>query len=275
MKLKILIYLGVSENQVELGGLHSFLSNTLPGMPIELRRDFISYFLNTWEARDEKLAEVSQALSAARVFNPSLPWQERQPLPGEVNFERRFLFTPHQKPLGILYDAWQLQKMMRSLLPVKENNWQNLHLVITNQLIGTWDQANSRYHYRTVFFGLPSIISIPGLVEAPAKPRQFYLKLKMGIPYEILKNEFRDFILDYEDPRLSEVLKGYLLQALFYHLTGDPFCPDPSCRLYNAHWQEEMIKAQIQEGLGLCPAHLETINQLLAGEIKDDWLIKS
>lgn len=273
MKLRILIYSGISENQVEWGGLLSFLSNTLLGIPIELRADFISYFLNFWGAREKKVAEVSQALAAARVFNHSLPWQERQPLPGEVNFERRFLFAPHQKPLGILYDAWQLQKIMRGLLPVEESNWQNLHLVITNQLIGTWDQANNRYHYRTAFFGLPSIISTTGLVEAPAKPRQFYLKLKMGIPYEIVKNEFRDFILDYEDPRLSEVLKGYLLQAIFYHLTGEPFCPHPSCRLYNAHWQEQMIKAQIQNGIGLCPSHLKTINQLLQGEIEPSWLI--
>lgn len=266
--------MGVSEDKVEFKPLFSFLSEILPGIPIELRGEFISYFLNLLGATEKKNAEVSQALAAARVFNPALPWKERQPLSGEINFERRFLSAPQQKPPGTLYDAWQLQKLMRSLIPSKENNWEHLHLVITNQLIGTWEQANQRYHYRTAFWGLPSIISIPGLVEAPAKPRQFYLKLKMGFSYEILKNEFREFIFDYEDPRLKEILKGYLLQALFYHLTADPFCPNPSCRLYNAHWQEEMIKAQIQNGLGLCPAHLETINQFLAGKIKDDWLIK-
>ncbi len=273
MNLRILIYLGVSEDKLEFKPIFSFLSEILPRIPIELRAEFISYFLNLWRTIEEKNAQVSQALAAARVLNPRLPWRDRQPLPGEINFERRFLFAPQQKPLGILYDAWQLQKIMRSLIPSGENNWEHLHLVITNQLIGTWDQANKSYHYRTAFFGLPSIISIPGLVEAPAKPRQFYLKLKMGIPYEILKNEFRQFIFDYEDPRLKEILKGYLLQALFYHLTGEPFCPDPSCRLYNAHWQEEMIKAQIQNGIGLCPSHLKTLNQLLQGEIEPAWLI--
>lgn len=273
MKLKILLYFGTGKEKVDAKLIFSFLSDVLRGIPLELRDDFFSYFL--WGAWDEKVAEVSQALGAARVLNPNLPWKDRRPLSGEISFERRFLFAPQQRPSGILYDAWQLQKIMRSLIPPQENNWENLHLVITNQLIGTWDQANNRYHYRTAFFGLPSIISTSGLVEAPAKPRQFYLKLQMGIPYETLKDEFRADILDYEDPRLNEVLKGYVLQALFYHLTGNPFCPDPSCRLYNAHWQKEMIRAQIQNGLGLCSNHLEIIKQLLKGEIKDEWLIKS
>ncbi len=274
MKLKILLYLGIAEDKIILKPIFSFLAHLLPGLPIESRPEFISYFLNLEKAAEEKITKTSQALAAARVLSPYLPWQDRLPLSGEINFERRFLFSPYQKPSGILYDAWRLQEIMRSLLPPEEKNWQNLHLVITNQLIGTWDQGNNRYHYRTAFFGLPSIISTTGLVEAPAKPRQFYLKLLMGIPSEILKDEFRDYILDYEDPRLHEVLKGYLLQAFFYHLTGDPFCSHPSCRLYNAHWQEEMLKAQIQNGIGLCANHLEIINHFLRGEIKEEWLIK-
>lgn len=274
MKLKILLYFGTGKDKVEPEPILLFLSDVLPTIPVEGRPDFFSYFLNLWGMPEEKIMAISRALAMARVFNPYLPGPERQPLYGEINFERRFLLAPEQRPSGILYDAGQLQKILRSLITPEENNWSNLHLVITNQLIGTWDQANKCYHYRTAFFGFPSIISTTGLVAAPAKPRDFYIKLKMGLSREAVKNEFRDYILDYDDPRLTEIIKGHILQALFYQLTADPFCSHPYCRLYNAHWQEEMIKAQIQPGLGLCPNHLQIIKQFLEGEIKDEWLIK-
>ncbi len=54
---------------------------------------------------------------------------------------------------------------------------------------------------------------------------------------------------------MTEVIKGYLLQALFYHAAGDPFCPDENCRLFNAHWQEQLIRAQLGDGAELCSRH--------------------
>ena len=60
------------------------------------------------------------------------------------------------------------------------------------------------------------------------------------------------------DPRLTELLKGYTMQAVFYHLFAEPFCDNPDCRLFNAHWQEEMIKAQLQ-GADFCRRHRELL----------------
>jgi len=41
---------------------------------------------------------------------------------------------------------------------------------------------------------------------------------------------------------MMEVAKGYALQAIVFHSTGDAFCGDENCRFFNAHWQEGMIE---------------------------------
>jgi hypothetical protein len=112
-------------------------------------------------------------------------------------------------------------------------------------------------------YGIPSIISTTGVVEAPAKPREYYLlKQQYGMlgkdPLE-LKDRFKGRFIDYEDERLTEVMRGYAMQAVFYSLIGDPFCEDKGCRLYNAHWQEELIFAQLEGEYEFCPRHTELI----------------
>lgn len=270
--LRIFLYRGISGEKVDFGVLQSFLELLIPGISVKLREEFISNFCTPFREEEEKLQEVSRALASAKIPNPNLKWSHREPLRGEICFERRYLFLPYQRPSGILYDAWHLQKMFRDLIPPPERKWENIHLAITNQLFGTWDQGNRRYHYRTAFFGLPSLVSTTGLIEAPAKPRDFYFKLQMGVQREILRLDFQGSILDYEDPRMTEVLKGYVLQGLFYHLTGNPFCPDPSCRLFNAHWQEELIKAQLRDGADLCSTHREVLRRFLNGQKEPEWL---
>jgi len=49
---------------------------------------------------------------------------------------------------------------------------------------------------------------------------------------------------------------------VFYNLTGAPFCEDVNCRLFNAHWQEEMIKAQITGPYEFCPDHEKVFQTL-------------
>ena len=113
---------------------------------------------------------------------------------------------------------------------------------------------------RAVACGYPSVISTSGIVEAPAKPEAYYkvkaqLAIALGaVPFDAAKEPFKGMFIDYDDPRLTEVAKGYALQAALYHITKDPFCAEPSCRLFNAHWQSELIEAQIQSGT-LCARH--------------------
>ena len=67
--------------------------------------------------------------------------------------------------------------------------------------------------------------------------------------------------LDYGDYRINFIAVGYVLQALFFFLTeGDPFCNDSNCRLYNAHWQEELIHSQIETGK-ICNEHASILHE--------------
>ena len=47
-----------------------------------------------------------------------------------------------------------------------------------------------------------------------------------------------------------------------YHVTKEAFCEDPECRLFNAHWQAELLRAQVESGR-LCPRH-----QALTGSVR-------
>ena len=68
---------------------------------------------------------------------------------------------------------------------------------------------------------------------------------------------------------MTEVVKGYVLQALVFHSTEEAFCEDRNCRFFNAHWQEEMIAAQLGGGYEICPFHqniIRKINEFLEGK---------
>jgi hypothetical protein len=67
-----------------------------------------------------------------------------------------------------------------------------------------------------------------------------------------------DDYLEHDDPRDAEVAKGYAMQAVFYALAGDPYCDDPECRLFNGHWQREILEAHLG-GTDYCARHKEMI----------------
>jgi hypothetical protein len=77
-----------------------------------------------------------------------------------------------------------------------------------------------------------------------------------------LKDEYGDFFIDYKDPRMTEVTKGYAAQALFYCLVGYPFCDDSNCRLFNAHRQSEMLQAQLLSPYEFCPEHQAVLDKI-------------
>ncbi len=64
-----------------------------------------------------------------------------------------------------------------------------------------------------------------------------------------------DFLVE-SDPRTTEALKGYVLQCVDYHVSGDAFCDDEGCRLFNAHRHGELFDAQLR-GSELCGEHEE------------------
>ena len=221
---------------------------------------YLSRLSSSW--KEERIDFLAKELAHLKIRGIN----EREflePLPAEVEYEKRKLLNPELKAFGILYEGFKLAALFGRLVPKGELSLECCHIAFTNQLFGTWDQNNHRYHARVSIYSFPSLISTVGLVEAPAKPKEFYLRRQLGSDPTILKEEFKGRFIDYEDPRLTEVTKGYLLQALFFHMTGDPFCKDEGCRLYNAHWQEGVIHAQLETPHELCKKHQAILHSLL------------
>lgn len=166
----------------------------------------------------------------------------------------------------MVYEGFRLQKLLAELLPQGKNRLSQVHLIFTSRLFATWDEGNKRYHARASLYGRPTLISTSGVVEAPARSREYYLLRRqyaaLGKVALELEERFRARFLGYQDPRLTEVLKGYVMQALFYHLVGWPFCEDRGCRLYNAHWQEELLFSQLESPYEFCQRHEEFLRKL-------------
>ena len=254
----VFLYDEGTEAKLSVAEIADYLRQQLPHAQVETRGEFVGH-----HAGGDRLDDLARALARARVTDPTRPLSDREPLPGEVSFERERLQAGNRGPFGVIYDGFELQAAMRELLPREEASRSHAHLIFTNRLLATWEQSDLRYHLRVIVCGSPALISTSGAVEAPAKPREFYrAKEQLGhdpLVYERIKMQFAGRFLDHGDERLTEVLKGYALQAALYQFIGEGFCDDPTCRLFNAHWQEEMLRAQL--GGAVCEKHA----QLLAG----------
>jgi len=166
----------------------------------------------------------------------------------------------------IMYDGFQLQTIFTSLIPKQEESEKIFHICFTNKLTCTFDYNDYRYHGRALIGANPSIISTTGIVEAPAKPSGYYhdlmINFPVGVNVESIKRKYKGSYLEYNDPRLSTIIEGYLLQAIFYFETGQPFCEDLNCRLFNAHWQKDLLHSQIDIG-ELCKKHQDILENMI------------
>ena len=182
------------------------------------------------------------------------------------DFERRVLIGD-AKARGVPYEAPGLMTFYRNLIQGADIVSPELHVIVTDRLIMSWDDGDLRYHARVALFGVPCIVSMSGLVEAPARSREYYIARQavesIGIKDISAARSFSGDFLEFDDERTPSVLKGYLLQCIFYAITGNPFCEDRDCALFNAHWQEEMLHAQIESGK-LCAYHRRELNEMLS-----------
>lgn len=165
---------------------------------------------------------------------------------------------------GLLYNPIATQRLFEKIRFKKIG----IDILITDKLIATYEDVDKRLHIRAAVFGYPSVISTSGIVEAPAKPKAYYLqkqKYSLLKVWELKEGEakkaLRDRFIDYHDKRILEVLKGYVSQAIFFNLTGRPFCERKTCRLFNAHWQEDLIRAQIHSGK-FCKTHRQELKRI-------------
>ncbi len=160
---------------------------------------------------------------------------------------------PDSKPANLkphleLYDGFWIQRKLNALLPDEITGNANIVIVITGLLFGTFGEK--RYHARAVLMGEPNIISTTGIVEGPARPPEYYwikarfLQSKMDLSE--IDEIYRDRYLLHDDERLSDVVGSYALQPVAYALTGEAFCDNKDCCLYNSHWQKEILDLQFR-----------------------------
>ncbi len=258
--MKVILYdEGIGE-ELDIEEITRYLAPKMGEVKIEVRGNPFAFNLP-----QDKISDYARRIASTKIQEISQQILSGQkPLYGEIEYEKRRILGK-TRAFGVLYDGFYLQRIFGEIIPREEHRLNFVHIIFTNRLFATWDDSNKRYHLRTSVYGIPSVISTSGLVEAPAKPREYYLLKqqyeRLGKELTELKDRFKGSFIDYEDKRLTEVAKGYAMQAVFYSLIGDPFCEDKGCRLYNAHWQEELIFAQLESGYEFCQRHTRLLEK--------------
>ena len=143
---------------------------------------------------------------------------------------------------------------MFGIVRYEQRGLDHAHIVLTSRVLGTWGDHDGRWHKRVNVLGQPALVSVPGVSEAPAKPEAYYKeKQKHAMvsgdtpPREVLEQHVEGDFLVEDDPRTTEALKGFVLQAAHYLATGEAFCDEEGCRLHNPHRQPGVIEAQLRE----------------------------
>jgi len=206
----------------------------------------------------DRIDHFAGVFASARVHDPTVRAGKETPLAGEVDYEKRRISSAEHSSWGVLYDGHLYLDIVEPL--AGDIHPRHAAFIVTGQLIGTFEPVEKRYHARVALYGFPSIISVPGIVVAPARSRSYHIARKMG-----MQAEDNDPHLEHGEGRLTEVLAGLFLQALFFQMTGDPFCADEDCRLFNAHTQAQLIKAQLSSGASLCKRHKDFLESKKRG----------
>jgi len=256
---KVILYDEGTAETLDIGEIAKYVADKLGKVEVEVRG-------NPFALCPKKSLDYARKLASIKIQDAGRKIAfEQEPFHGEVQYEKRRILGK-TKAFGVVYDGVHLHRIFSELMPKGERSIGFVHIFFTNRLFATWEESDKRYHARTSMYGFVSVTSTTGLVEAPAKPREYYLlkqqyEMLRKDPLE-LKDRFKGRFIDYEDERLTEVMKGYAMQAVFYFLTGDPFCEDKGCRLYNAHWQEELIFAQLESTYEFCRQHARILDSL-------------
>lgn len=240
--------------------IKDYIEDTLGLHDIDIRDEFMScHYLEDTDGLAKRLAGI-------KVRDLGDPDVEARPMHGEVRFEKNLLAKPEARMTGILYDGFKLMDLLQSMMMPDSIKRDDVHIVFTSRLFGTFDEGDRRYHARAIICGYPSIISTTGIVEAPAKPREFYrvkgvlAMIAPGQPLDDVKDAMKERFIDMDDERITEIAIGYVMQALFHHIESEPFCEYRNCRLFNAHWQEDLIYSQTTRP-EYCARHKKIIDE--------------
>ena len=165
---KVLLYDEGAAEKLNIQGIAEYLGDNLSRVPVEIRG-------NPSVFRRKNSLDYAKKLASIKILD--VRWRMtsgQEPTYGEVQYEQRRLLG-ETRAFGILYDGFHLQRIFAELITREERILGFVHIFFTNRLFATWEEGNGRYHARTSVYGIPSVISTTGLVEAPARPRQYYL----------------------------------------------------------------------------------------------------
>ncbi len=249
---KIILYCEPTVPEIQLAEMQKFIANIFP-VEIELRKNF-------FKCSDEKIFEK---ISNTRIFDLKKQFKKHTPSIKDIQIEKENRDTSDDETMT-LYDGFELQRTVSEFIPTNEKIDSILHIVFTNKTTCTFDDDDFRYHARTWIGSNPTIISTTGIIEAPAKPKQYYLDLMTCFSEDEIKKikeKYKGKILESHDSRLHKIAEGYLLQCIMYYETGDVFCENIECRLFNAHWQKDLFYSQI-ENKKFCKRHSKIMNEL-------------
>ena len=246
---KIILYDEPTVPEIQIEKLKKFITETFK-IDVEIKDNFFTSIPES----------VHECIASARVFDLKKQFKKHNPTLEEIQIEKENKDMSDMEIL-IIYDGFELQNIIAEHIPRLENT---LQIIFTNKLTATFDDSDYRYHARALINSNPTIISTTGIIEAPAKPKQYYLDLMTSFSEDRIKeikDKYRGEFLEYHDKRLGEITEGYILQAILYYLTGEEFCEHKDCRLYNAHWQKELFFTQL-ENKKICDKHQKQIKDL-------------
>jgi len=163
-------------------------------IPIDVRHPFLNNIDNV----------LAESLVSIRISDIKKPFNEQprikiqgksdQNAAYEKNFPRHLTIrgnsnsnsgTKMQYKELILYDGLMMQRLFETMINENESSTDHVHIVFEDRLICTFSEEDWRYHTRTIVGGTPSIISTTGIVEAPAKPKEWYIKQMQLATYDI------------------------------------------------------------------------------------------
>lgn len=249
---KIILYDEPTVSEIRLKRLEKFLKETFL-IQVEIRK-------NIFQFASENIFEK---IASTRIFDLKRPFEKHNPSTEDIQMEKENKDMSQREEM-ILYDGFEFHKVITELIPINENKIDVLHIVFTNKLTCTFDENDFRYHARAMIGSNPTIISTTGMIEAPAKSKDYYLEIMTNFSQERVedaKKKYKGEFLEYHDSRISKITEGYLLQAVVYYETGEAFCERRDCRLFNAHWQKDLFFSQL-ENKKFCKKHQKIINEL-------------
>ncbi len=244
---------------LDIDYLAHWLGACLPATQILPRSDFFTHHLARFseKQRDKLVSTLAQQLARIQIDNLVKP-SERKYLPP---------LAPAEKGYEIIYDAYALQSLLRLLLPAAETRLSHIHIIFTAHYFGVWQESATYLQLRKAILGLPTIISTSGLIELRVLPKRYhFIRQQMAI-FGLEEEEEEEQLLGttpfgFGDRCVNEISKSYLLQALFYHWTGEIGCEEPSCLLALGHTTiEELMRRMRRQRLALCEQHQKILTQ--------------